>query len=129
MQYDIDENVELKIPMLIIQPLVENAIRHGIMTRSAGGVVRLTVQREEDTALIKVEDNGIGMESERVQQLLGQPATRSGVGLMNIQRRMILHYGIGMQIWSRPNEGTTITLQIPWNKENSTDDHESHIAG
>ncbi|MDT0124864.1 ATP-binding protein [Paenibacillus sp. RRE4] len=129
MQYDIDERVELKIPMLIIQPLVENAIRHGIMTRNAGGVVRLTVRREEDTALIIVEDNGVGMEPKRVQQLLGQPAARSGVGLMNIQRRMILHYGTGIQIRSRPNEGTTIILQIPWNKENSTDDNESHIAG
>lgn len=129
MQYDIDESIELKVPMLIIQPLVENAIRHGIMTRNAGGFVRLTVRREEDTVLIKVEDNGVGIEPQRLQKLLGQPGTRSGVGLMNIQRRLILHYGIGMHIWSQTGEGTAVTLQIPLNTGRKADDDQSYIAG
>ncbi|QKS57760.1 response regulator [Paenibacillus barcinonensis] len=129
MQYDIDESIELKVPMLIIQPLVENAIRHGIMTRNAGGLVRLTVKREEDTALIQVEDNGVGIEPQHLQKLLDQPGTRSGVGLMNIQRRLILHYGIGMHIWSQTGEGTSVTLQIPLNTGRKADDDQSHIAG
>lgn len=129
MQYDIDESIELKVPMLIIQPLVENAIRHGIMIRNAGGFVRLTVRHEEDTVLIKVEDNGVGIEPQRLQKLLGQPGTRSGVGLMNIQRRLILHYGIGMHIWSQTGEGTAVTLQIPLNTGRKADDDQSYIAG
>lgn len=121
MQYDIDDRIELMVPMLIIQPLVENAIRHGIMTKAAGGYVQLSVQKQDHDVIIVVRDNGVGIPSAKLQALLEGKGTRSGVGLKNIQRRMILHYGHGLLIQSVQGEGTTITIRIPLKNEVAVD--------
>ncbi|MDF2921185.1 MAG: domain S-box [Paenibacillaceae bacterium] len=116
-QYEIDESIEIMVPVLVIQPLVENAIRHGLMRKLGGGTVRLHIQREEEDVVIVVSDNGIGIPQEELKGLLQQKGKHAGVGLINIQRRMILHYGHGLLIRSIPGQGTTVTLRIPGNKQ------------
>ncbi|MEK4043619.1 ATP-binding protein [Paenibacillus sp. FSL H8-0048] len=112
-EYEVDERMELMVPVLVIQPLVENAIRHGIMCKMEGGIVRLSIKQERSQAVIRVEDDGVGMSPEQVSGLLKQDGPQTGVGLANIQRRLMIHYGYGLQVESVPDQGTTVTLRIP----------------
>jgi LytS/YehU family sensor histidine kinase len=112
-EYDIDESIAISVPLLTIQPLVENAIRHGIMKRSECGTVRIIVRRGEKCTVIAVQDNGEGVPEWKLSRILGEPASTSGVGLKNIQRRLILYYGQGLEIQSAEGEGTTVTMRIP----------------
>lgn len=120
-EYDMDEHIELMVPVLVIQPLVENAIRHGVMRRMQGGTVSLSIKRYHRWAVICVEDNGAGMSREQVSGLLEQAGPQAGVGLANIQRRMMIHYGYGLDIESVPDQGTAVTLRIPLESEVRSD--------
>ncbi len=70
MEYDIEEGLSLSLPPLILQPLVENAVRHGLLKRAEGGTVSISIRSEGDTAIISIIDNGIGMEQRVLEQLL-----------------------------------------------------------
>lgn len=111
--FDVDEEIDVPIPMLVIQPLVENSIRHGVSKKPGGGTVKLSVQRGSGDTVIAVEDNGIGMTESRWRELLAGHAAGQGVGLQNIQRRMIVRYGHGLEIQSAAGTGTVVTLRIP----------------
>ncbi len=116
---DIDkECLDWPIPPLIIQPLVENAIRHGIKPKDEGGMVSLYVHRENGCLMVQVSDNGIGMDKERILELLSPErldAPVRGVGLINTHQRLVQIYGPehGIQIKSTPGEGTTVSFSIP----------------
>lgn len=112
-EWDIDETVDAPVPVLAIQPLVENALRHGILKRPQGGTVRIGVKRDGGFAVIRVEDDGVGIPADRVKGLLDDQARPSGVGLRNIHRRMLLSYGHGLEIESKEDKGTTVTMRIP----------------
>nr|WP_274528344.1 ATP-binding protein [Paenibacillus piscarius] len=112
-EYEIDEHIELMVPVLVIQPLVENAIRHGIMRRMEGGTVRLSIKQEGRRAVIRIGDNGVGISPEQLSGLLERQGPQTGVGLANIQRRMMIHYGYGLLVESRPDQGTSVTFSIP----------------
>lgn len=114
-EYDVDTDVSASIPILCIQPLVENAVRHGIMQRVEGGKIMLSVKSEEDQVKIIVEDNGIGISKEKLEELLGESKTKS-VGLRNIHKRMQALYGHGLEIESAPGQGTRVTISIPMRK-------------
>ncbi|HEX4810237.1 MAG TPA: histidine kinase [Bryobacteraceae bacterium] len=98
------------IPILSIQPLVENAVKHGIAAKAGGG--RVSVRADKDTVglRITVEDTGIGFE----KAALDRQKDRAGVGLENVRRRLALCYGSAadMQIQSGPG-GTTVTFLVP----------------
>lgn len=111
--YDIDESIGISLPLLTIQPLVENAIRHGIMKKSGDGMVRISVQKAQGCTVISVQDNGAGISERKLSEILGETASKSGVGLKNIQRRLILHYGQGLEIQSTEGQGTTVIMRIP----------------
>lgn len=112
-EYDIDESIQIPVPLLTIQPLMENAIRHGIMKRSQGGTVGISVQRGVECTVISVWDDGEGISGVKLSEILGETAFKSGVGLKNIQRRLIMNYGQGLEIQSTEGKGTTITIRIP----------------
>lgn len=113
MQYDIDESLEFAIPILTVQPLVENAIRHGILKKPNGGTVKLTIKRLETGVLIMVEDDGVGISKELVPILLEGTAEENGVGLRNIQRRLLIHYNTKLEIQSYEGIGTVVKTIIP----------------
>ncbi|KUP20884.1 ATP-binding protein [Paenibacillus sp. DMB5] len=110
---DIDENISVYVPMLVIQPLVENAIRHGTMKKNGGGTVKLSVKQQENNTVITIHDDGGGITERQLNEFLSGVGGGSGVGLKNIQRRMLLSYGHGLEISSSKDTGTTIVLKIP----------------
>ncbi|MFD0868492.1 ATP-binding protein [Paenibacillus residui] len=107
--WEIGECKDLKIPLLTIQPLVENAIKHGIMKRSRGGNIVIRISHFDTYAEISVEDDGVGMDEARLQQILDRkPDSKSGVGLINTDRRLKRYFGKGLQIESMPGVGTKV---------------------
>lgn len=108
---------DLLIPKLILQPLVENAIYHGIKEVDRKGMIKVVVSETAQDLMLSVWDNGKGIEDPSLtnsQSLLA----RGGVGLKNVDQRLKLHYGEGyhMTINSRPNQFTEIGLLIPKSK-------------
>lgn len=116
-QYEIDESINLPIPPLILQPLVENAVRHGLMASVNGGTVIISIQRDHEKAVFTIEDNGIGMEPSQVNQLLSQIPDENGVGIWNINQRLRLIYGTELEIRSQKGYGTRVSFQLPFNEK------------
>jgi two-component system sensor histidine kinase ChiS len=113
-EYHIAADGDILIPPLILQPLVENAIRHGLMSKMQGGQVNITVKQQPDAAVaIAVEDNGCGMSEEKLEEVLGLDKQKKGVGLWNINQRLKLLYGKGIFIESVEGGGTKIFFDIP----------------
>ena len=110
------------IPALIIQPLVENAVRHGLKAKPNGGTVGLTGRVKGKDLLITVYDDGVGMSKDMLSSLLGRrcvESTAEGIGLRNSNQRLELIYGqeYGMTISSDHNQGTRISFAIPLRTE------------
>jgi two-component system sensor histidine kinase ChiS len=112
--WDIDVISQLMIPPLSIQPLVENAVRHGLMRRHSGGEVQIHVKNHEQFVEISIIDNGVGMDQEILQHVLEQSTdTNRGIGLSNTHRRLKQLYGEGLRIHSELGKGTTIAFVVP----------------
>jgi len=119
--WEIDEYGELEVPFLSIQPLVENAIRHGVMKRTRGGKISIRISVHETHAEITVEDDGVGMDEAQLQRILQSKADkRSGVGLINTDQRLKRHFGTGLHIQSTLGTGTRVTFHVH-NRLNSGD--------
>ena len=105
---------------LTIQPLLENAVYHGMAGAEEDGLVSVEARREGDELIIDVTDNGVGMRPELAATLLSdqRPQLRtsgSGIGVRNVHRRIQLTFGeaYGLTIFSEPDEGTTVRLRLP----------------
>lgn len=108
---------------LILQPLVENALYHGIKNRRAGGtIVVRALQRSGSDILLQVEDNGIGFTPDRLARVRheldedsGEIRLESGFGIGNVHKRIRLYYGsqYGVSIWSEHQVGTLVSVAIP----------------
>lgn len=107
----IDVPLELILPRLVLQPLVENAVRHGVQPKKDGGVVQLSAVEKDGYACFAISDDGVGIEQKRIQTLLSGKDDKQGVGMINIHRRLIKYYGEGLHIQS--DCGTVITFRIP----------------
>lgn len=111
-EFHIDEDcLEHKIPALTIQPIVENSIRHGLMKRVSGGTVNVHINRKGNHIEIKIEDDGVGLSSEKIKKLLNNNAVNSGI--RNVNRRFINEYGQGILIKSKESKGTIVKINIP----------------
>lgn len=107
-----------KIPKLILQPLVENAIDHGLdVSEKEEKRLQITVKQEEDFLYFIVKDNGNGMSQEKAQQIITYQS--KGYGVRNVNERIVLLYGEEnrIQIESREGEGTRVRIRIPRKKE------------
>jgi two-component system, sensor histidine kinase ChiS len=114
LEWDIDECITLQVPPLSIQPIVENAVKHGVLRKASGGRVSIRLLDRAAYFEIIIQDDGVGMNAETVQQLLiSRPNQRKGIGLWNTERRLKQLYGKGLQIDSMPGQGTTVSFQIP----------------
>lgn len=111
-EYDISGNMRCLIPPLTIQPIVENAVRHGIMRKAAGGTIRISVREADNRLIVVVSDDGMGMTPERLNEVLSDKAG-GGVGLRNIHGRLLASYGRGLQIDSEWKRGTTVRFELP----------------
>ncbi|MBO9606851.1 MAG: response regulator [Paenibacillaceae bacterium] len=111
---DIDPTLlQCPVPPLTIQPLVENAIGHGVMKKVDGGLVTLTVKREADGMKIVVQDDGVGMSAPMLERIRRSDPRVGGIGLANINKRVLGMNGIPLQIESEEGRGTTVTLLLP----------------
>jgi sensor histidine kinase YesM len=112
--WEIEPNISVQLPPLSIQPLVENAVKHGILSLRKGGTVYIRISRKDSHTLVEVKDNGKGMEPDEVAQYLNPTAKgKGGIGITNTNRRLIQLYGQGLSIVSKPNEGTSVSFIIP----------------
>ena len=114
-----DELGSCQVLKLLMQPLVENAIYHGVKHRRGRGLVRVTGRMEDSWLILEVQDNGAGMTSERLTQvrdgLSGDGGESAGYGLFNVNKRIQLYYSQPQGVWieSQVGEGTTVTLKLP----------------
>ena len=102
MVYDIAE-ADFQIPLLTIQPVVENAILHGIKPKVGGGTVTLKLEELADCWRVTVDDDGVGFDPEEVQG-------KSSIGLENVRRRLARFPGCELRLTSIPGIGTKVIL-------------------
>ena len=120
-EFDIAEDVlELPSLKLMLQPLVENAIYHGMEFMDGDGMIMVKAWRKEDELYLSVADNGLGMTEDKVEMILTGKSTSgngrgSGIGVKNVNERIKLYFGeaYGLTIDSEPDEGTTVIIHLP----------------
>ncbi len=112
-QWEIDDTVNVKIPPLSLQPLIENAIIHGIIKKMEGGTVHIRVADIGDYVEFSIRDDGVGMSEERVQNILYSESQDIGIGLRNTHVRLKQLYGEGLKITSTEGQGTTVSFLVP----------------
>ena len=124
---EVDEDVlSCRVPSMILQPLVENAVNHGIRNIDWEGHIWLKVERDPEGICIRVRDNGKGMTQERIREILSGQGTVSeeedngidstGIGLRNVGTRLSLYYeaeGLMEIVSEGENKGTEVVLRIP----------------
>jgi signal transduction histidine kinase len=103
------ELLTLRVPSLILQPLVENAVKHGISPKKSGGTIRLTAAKHADNLVLEVSDTGTGVSDAELAQKRGQR-----IGLNNVEERLRLYFNdaASLTVNSRPGKGTTVTIEI-----------------
>lgn len=113
--YDIPDNINCKLPPLILQPIVENAIKHGVLGKIEGGKVEIIAYKEENCIKLIVKDDGVGIPEEKLNSLLEKDPNRDSIGLINVNERLKNKYGdqYGLDIKSEVDKGTIITMIIP----------------
>lgn len=116
-QIDCDDGIlGVSILRMLLQPVVENSLMHGIAGMESGGLIRIEARSEgENDLLLTVQDNGVGMSREKIESIFNSPTPSAhGFGLKNVDERIKLHYGpaYGLQIESEPNKGTRVLIRV-----------------
>ena len=114
--FDLDVPADLlhaAVPALLLQPLVENAILHGLAPSSRRGKVAVRAARRDGAVLLEVKDDGLGLAQ----------ASREGIGLSNTRERLRQLYGSeqSFELESAPGQGTTVTITLPWRSVKPSD--------
>jgi two-component system sensor histidine kinase YesM len=113
-RYIAEEALVCPVPRMMIQPLVENSVQHGFPHIQTGNRIEIEACLEEGILVVSVRDNGVGMSEKRLESLMENTDLEHGIGLRNVITRMHLLYGPGhVEVESRENEGTCVTLRIP----------------
>lgn len=114
-EYEIDDAVLMyEMPNLVLQPLVENSLEHGLNLKTDGEKkLKITCRDEKDSIVWKVEDTGVGMDEKMCRSLMSINA--EGYGVRNVNERLELLYGKAASMWfeSKPGEGTRVVVRIP----------------
>jgi sensor histidine kinase YesM len=112
-----DESVETPIPFLVIQPLVENAIKHGISKKEEGGTLEIRVYEEAEMLIFEIHDDGIGCPDQKIKEILSSEKREhgAGIGLYNIDQRLRQIYGenFGLKFHTELDQGMTMKVMIP----------------
>lgn len=104
-----NEFMDIKVPMLIIQPLVENSIKHGILKQRDGGVIKISAEKYEKGCMITIKDNGVGIDPKIIEDIDNK--IDKNIGLKNVHNRLKLLYGKGLTI-KRLEHGTKISFYV-----------------
>jgi two-component system LytT family sensor kinase len=105
-----EETLDTFVPSMLLQPIIENSIKHGLAPRLEGGRIHIRTRRSDSRLLIEIEDNGLGISPERMLEVFG-----GGIGISNVHERLRLLYGdqFKMDIRSHEGQGTQIHIEIP----------------
>jgi two-component system, LytTR family, sensor kinase len=106
--------LELLVPCMLLQPLIENSIKHGLEPRLQGGTITLRSRIHGAKMVVEVEDDGVGMAEGRASEV-GFVSRGAGIGMRNVRERLEVLYGNSARfdVFSRPGRGTRVTLEIP----------------
>jgi LytS/YehU family sensor histidine kinase len=124
-RFNVDESLEdAAVPVFILQPLVENALRHGIAKRADGGIVEVSARRSGESLILTIADNGHGL-----NRASGEHTAGNGLGLANIRERLTTLYGSAARLDLRPavHGGTVAEVVIPFRGLNATRSAESPV--
>lgn len=104
------DTLEVIVPSMLLQPIIENSIKHGLSRKVGGGRIIIRTSRRGDRTAIDVEDDGLGMTEERLNEAL-----QGGIGLSNVNERLRTIYGAGcsLKLSSTTGRGTTVSMEIP----------------
>jgi two-component system LytT family sensor kinase len=104
------ETLDVIVPSMLLQPLVENSIKHGLSRKVGGGRITIKTAIKNGRTLIDVVDDGLGMSEERLEQAFG-----GGIGLSNVNERLRTIYGASctLKLTSEPGRGTAVSVEIP----------------
>jgi two-component system LytT family sensor kinase len=105
-----NETLEAFVPSMLLQPMVENCLKHGLAPKIEGGRIRLHAEQRDGRLRIEIEDNGVGISEERMPHVYVE-----GIGLSNVRERLRVLYGTDfrLEIESRPGQGTLIRIEVP----------------
>lgn len=115
-----DNLLQIAVPKLILQPIVENALYHGIKLSPETGTISITAFSNENTLIITISDNGIGMSQEKLDKIFNPDQnTGRGIGVLNVHGRLQLCFGdaYGLQFFSEEGVGTQVELHLPITSE------------
>lgn len=109
------EVLNVTVPFLCIQPLVENAVRHGLEAKSGTGTITVLAEDAVTECLITIEDDGVGVDPDEIRRALSGVDTRGSVGLGNVDERMRTVYGneYGIVVETAPGLGTKVSMRVP----------------
>ena len=113
--------LEAQVPVFTLQPIIENAIKHGLASRQSGGMLQLRIHALERELQIEVADDGVGISAERLQEVsrfdgcLSRGTSGTGIGLHNVHRRIQATFGAnyGLQLSSQLGQGTVVRIRMP----------------
>ncbi|WP_320047898.1 LytS/YhcK type 5TM receptor domain-containing protein [uncultured Ilyobacter sp.] len=114
--YDVSENLNCFLPPLTLQPIVENAIKHGILPKKNGGIVKVSGYKISNVVNLEISDDGVGIEENKLNSLFyGDLSQGDSVGFKNVDMRLKGIFGEkhGLKIFSEKDKGTTVCLSIP----------------
>jgi two-component system LytT family sensor kinase len=109
------EVLPVTVPVLSLQPLVENAVRHGLADKPGGGRITILAEDQDREAVISIEDDGVGEDPERVRRALAGDLTMDSIGLGTVDERLRSTYGddYGLVVETAPGAGTRVIVRIP----------------
>lgn len=111
------ETLDVPVPSMLLQPLIENSIKHGLEPRISGGTVTLRSRIVGECVLIEVEDDGVGIapDVESASPVSGIVRPGTGIGMKNVRERLLVLYGESapLHIESRPGRGTRVSIELP----------------
>ncbi len=105
-----EDTLDMLVPSMLLQPLVENSIKHGLSSKVEGGTIRIRTYRTENRLHLMVEDDGVGIPDEKLATLLDR-----GIGVNNVHERLRVLFGNEYRMWieSQPGEGVRIQIEVP----------------
>jgi two-component system LytT family sensor kinase len=113
---DIDpQTLDVLVPSILLQPLIENSIKHGLEPRILGGTVTLRSRLQGDRVMIEVADDGVGIVAQPASAL---KRTGNGIGIKNVRERLEVLYGTEARftVVSNPGRGTLVSIELPANQ-------------